>query len=1128
MRYFLVLFALLLNSKMVYSQRQEDIVSKMEQIIPPNLDAAAVFKTSNASANLSNGLLDVKIPLYTIGLKELNLDVELRYNSRGIMVSDIASDVGLGWSLNYGGMVSRQVRDKADDGSNFGYLYQTYYKDMLSEYYFKISDLFGAFNLHPNLDLIPDRFFFSIGNISGEFIFDPKTGSILQQNMSDIKIKAQFNNRKIVGWEIIDTKGNKYYFGVLNPNDTSKASFRTANNFIGYNPLIQYKSLGSSFEDYFDTWYLVKVETYYKEVVNYHYTFERSKYTVRNYDKKQNNWDIGSKFETSYSTILENKLYLNKIDFPSGRIEFTKKSENRKDVNGSAAYHDVKLYSTSNALRSGYEFDFKTTFNNVTSDTYQLLPNLDESAKYRMFLQGIKLLDNTGAYTINYKFDYDNTLLPNRFSTSKDLWGYYNGGNNGTVWNLWETQHVAVNPNTAGAGVLKSIEYPTGKKEVFEYEDNYVVNLFQNEIQPMSTSKIRKYLTTSLPPLASYSDRNNCENILRDCADLIGLKKRTFDIPLKAREIKYSLSFNAFRHADDPVSTTPCMGEVYVFHNGRGLNIYTGLYEDYAGVQPTPGADYTGVNVLSNGETYEIHLRRPSCGGGLEPGPSRFSSVFFGISWVEELTDSNTEEIQAGGKRIKSITTLADGVTQMVREFKYEDENGKNSGILLSPPPYVQKLKEANGLTLTVPFSLEESSPLSSFRYNGLAYSNVIEFIKGPSNMPWGKINYEFTAPRDGGGGYYEWPFYLSINKEWQRGLPLSTKYYKSKGADYVLEKEEKNSYTFRSSGPSPVDLFVRNSFVPAPGTVLPPFITSDFYKSNRDFYLIPLIRFYRNYYDSEIDSRFLVDPAGQMYYKRYFLSGGRYTLDKQEIIDYVGNVAITKMIVNSHASNKHYFQTAQRTSDALGSVTVVDYTYVQDVTGNQELNKLVAANRISIPEKVEVLRNQEKVEQKLYKYKNWGNNWVDLEQVEESKGTGISYVNQKILFRDPSNGNIIEVEDLGTKTVYLYGYNRQLLIAKIANASKEQVASALGVTVANLITINESKFTQLNNLRTNSTLLAALITTYEHQPLVGITKITDSKGQKSFYEYDESNRLKAIKDDKGNILEQYEYNFKN
>src|SRR5699024_7653505 len=108
------------------------------------------------------------------------------------------------------------------------------------------------------------------------------------------------------------------------------------------------------------------------------------------------------------------------------------------------------------------------------------------------------------------------------------------------------------------------------------------------------------------------------------------------------------------------------------------------------------------------------------------------------------------------------------------------------------------------------------------------------------------------------------------------------------------------------------------------------------------------------------------------------------------------------------------------------------------------------------------------------------------------------------------------------------WGHNGEYLIAQIENASKEEVASALGVTVANLSAIDETKLTQINNLRTHATVKNAMITTYEHKPLVGVTKITDTKGLNIYYEYDDANRLQYIKDDKGNVLQQYEYNYKN
>jgi YD repeat-containing protein len=42
------------------------------------------------------------------------------------------------------------------------------------------------------------------------------------------------------------------------------------------------------------------------------------------------------------------------------------------------------------------------------------------------------------------------------------------------------------------------------------------------------------------------------------------------------------------------------------------------------------------------------------------------------------------------------------------------------------------------------------------------------------------------------------------------------------------------------------------------------------------------------------------------------------------------------------------------------------------------------------------------------------------------------------------------------------------------------------------------------------------------------MTSKTDIKGRITYYEYDNFNRLKTIKDNQGNILKQYEYHCKN
>ena len=57
--------------------------------------------------------------------------------------------------------------------------------------------------------------------------------------------------------------------------------------------------------------------------------------------------------------------------------------------------------------------------------------------------------------------------------------------------------------------------------------------------------------------------------------------------------------------------------------------------------------------------------------------------------------------------------------------------------------------------------------------------------------------------------------------------------------------------------------------------------------------------------------------------------------------------------------------------------------------------------------------------------------------------------------------------------------------------------------------------------------LVNAMITTYTYDPLVGVTSVTDPRGQTVYYQYDAFGRLEYVKDKDGNLLSKNEYNHK-
>ncbi|KRB56452.1 hypothetical protein [Flavobacterium sp. Root186] len=143
------------------------------------------------------------------------------------------------------------------------------------------------------------------------------------------------------------------------------------------------------------------------------------------------------------------------------------------------------------------------------------------------------------------------------------------------------------------------------------------------------------------------------------------------------------------------------------------------------------------------------------------------------------------------------------------------------------------------------------------------------------------------------------------------------------------------------------------------------------------------------------------------------------------------------------------------------------------------------------------------------------------------------------------NKGNILEIKPAdGIVTSYIWGYNSQYPIAKVVNATYQEITNVLGAsTLTRLndgvkympippnpqiqkIPLTDAEVrSMLSVLRTNLT--NAQITTYTYKPLIGMTSETDINDKTTYYEYSDLNKLKIVKDNEGNILSENEYNYK-
>jgi len=155
---------------------------------------------------------------------------------------------------------------------------------------------------------------------------------------------------------------------------------------------------------------------------------------------------------------------------------------------------------------------------------------------------------------------------------------------------------------------------------------------------------------------------------------------------------------------------------------------------------------------------------------------------------------------------------------------------------------------------------------------------------------------------------------------------------------------------------------------------------------------------------------------------------------------------------------------------------------------------------------------------------------------------------------RYDSRGNLLQSTKDGLSTTYLYGYNQLYPIAKIEGATYEQVMTALGVSSPtdnssylglDIVTksnadIDEATENDLNNFldafRKHANLDNFRVTTYTHNPLIGVTSVTPPSGMREVYIYEAvTNKLKEVKrmekDAGGNdvyrTLKEYEYHYK-
>ncbi|MDL2144788.1 hypothetical protein QQY79_19840 [Flavobacterium tructae] len=1069
---FTILF--MISSLLVMSQN--NATSSLPKIISASPEAASLGQYGGVPVNLSTGQINYTIPIYTIKSGDFEYPLTLSYNYNGFKPEADPTMVGMGWTANFGGVIARQMKGVEDEDPYIGYFvrgskYENLNTLSLEE---KVEALKNAAD--HGYDTRPDKFILNTATINGSFRFKyDKTAVFSEQKNYKVTFNGFIN--------IKDDKGILYQFNDL--EHTMITDWTPSNNET----------------DYMSSFMLSKITLpNSNKEISFQYDNYNSihRYTT-NTKTVQTQLAIeppanGGGYSSNFSLETTESKIIKRIDFPNGYILFDQNIFYRPaysalpdpaSVEGTnqVKLKSVSVYNLKNKLIEKFHFDYY-------------------DSGYYYYLKSIKKEDSNGNVIDYYNFDYENLQeLPTHkiANNMTDLWGFYNGIPF-TEYNVKYSLSPSFNKGVIGA--LNKITYPTKGTTKITYEPNQIKRTGGD------------YESSNPSYNASDSVALSSENNSFDCDQ----NEKTVTIPF-GQTVKIILEVDVTAGKSSATSS-------FVDSNGQEL------YRLYKNNEVNTGPKYFSEEYFQYLEAGTYKLRTHLCEIGVESGNHNAKTTieYRTTPYVDDPSSSN---IEVGGIRISQTKDCPnqDSENCVTKKYNYIDNsyplnNSISSGFLIEPSPRfnsamirkdifaattILELPNGNILMLNdgsdfshqvhyeTTFNLRPITPLSLLGshifYSQVNIINNNESIGKTENYYTSYIKQSFQPFLD-----------LYPDIEFKLGKILKQNLLENNSPDFITKQTHEYVYNDTEINPSNYvfDCQILRSQIESiaidqHGSILKFSRPSDF--------AIQSIKHTAREFQLSYNSTTTQEKNGTIE------NVTSYTYDTQT--GYPTEIS-TLNSENQLVTTKTYYPNNK------GSIIGLD-TF-QD----QSINNLIDKNIVSVPIQTETfIRNPDGSKSlkntKRTNFKTWTNTIILPEFNQTAKSTNplenrIQYHNYYL------DGNVKELStSAGTHIVYIWGYNNEHVIAKIENATNTQIATALGVSDLN--TINENNLNAIDNLR--AVLPNTMITTYTHIPLVGVSTITDPKGDKITYTYDSLNRLKYVKDKNDKILSENQYNYK-
>lgn len=1080
--YALFLVYICLLAKTALAQSNPRLNPGLDNVIPPSPNAAALAKFTDIQVGPSTGIPQINVPIYKYENEAsgLRMNVSLDYHAGGVRVDEMASNIGAGWALNAGGVISRTLRGIPDESTNFGFIkYSALTSDETSgnsgssecdRLYMRIyNDVIDGQN---------DIFNFNFIGRNGKFVYG-KNNDFLMLTSQKVKVeKAEglvtgVPGNSIKQFIITDEVGIKYFFDAL---EVSACPWiKQPNNSI-----------------YVSSWYLTKIQapsgkdSITLEYENYEVTYNIS-ISASMSISLNSSWQNGPYSQSIIGQTVKGKR-IKKINFPNNiTLSFTYNTAQRSDLAGDYALQKIILSDGVN--QRGYKLVQDYSINRLT------LKNVTP-------IVGVIETEDKG-----YTFEYSSSL-PARLSYQQDHWGFYNSN---TVNTFFPVEYVVNPSNPEGymvlpggdrstdtsrvkAGSLKTITYPTGGSTVFDLE----ANTAEDERLDHNLSIMSKQRSASI----SFNPTTTNTNFPFQ------------GDPNSPTHIKISFMNDGQCPGGVCYVTINVKDNLGNLVNSYSINIISSSPQNI--VKEYDNSNYTSA------KTYTISCQTT--------GLVNFYS-WINVQWDETrilnpvATSVGNKEMYVGGLRARRIYFYDNTSSNpsIIKEYSYTKENGTTSGTLGVYPTYTNDvcygLKPASVQTDSVEtytggvcYKSRNGSPvIANVSVNGssVIYKRVVEKQTGQGG-PVGRIERYFTSFSDIPLITMPFPYGPPHYNEWNYGLLTKELVYKEN--DTTPIKKTENTYLITTgdyySNPTRMENFKSLTLAPVKyrlqcGILDLPACSSDFWG--------------------------LVGPC-PLYFKvaSTFSYPGRSDIEQTVISEYDKNGNVIRTTKNYEYNGSNYYLSKQTDTNSKGEQIVSNYTHPaemisagRDNTGvYQEMldNNILAPVIETVTKKgatdiktsrtnyykafagvfkpqtvIERLLNQS--ENTLFEYKQFNNNG-QLLSGSRYKDVNISYIWSK-----------------------RYAYP----VAKVVGSDYTTIITKINQGIIDNPSNDQTLLSELNKLRS---ITGTLVTTYTYMSLFGMTSETDPAGKTTYYEYDGQGRLLRIRDMDGNIIKQFEYQY--